>query len=279
MSDVASLLAVAILGLLVADFGCYFWLRRNEERRLPQRTVTGQQHDLRNAGQRKGLSSTASWLPVVILAVLVLAGCMSGQRFALEQRPHSIARAIVPTYGPLQDGGFVIPAVDASQLQLRYHRQFVSLPYAMPDVPGTIIVDPDNRFLYLVTEGGEAIRYGIGVGRDGFSWSGEATIARKVEWPTWTPPKEMVDRDPKAAPFADGMPGGLDNPLGARAMYLFVGEHDTLYRIHGTNDPSSIGGAVSSGCIRLLNQDIVDLFQRVPEGTKVLVLPSLALSV
>jgi lipoprotein-anchoring transpeptidase ErfK/SrfK len=103
-----------------------------------------------------------------------------------------------------------------------------------------------------------------------------ATVARKVEWPTWTPPQEMVDRDPEAAPFADGMPGGLDNPLGARAMYLFRGGQDTLYRIHGTNEPSSIGGAVSSGCIRMLNQDIIDLYQRVPKGREVLVLPSSA---
>lgn len=209
---------------------------------------------------------------------LALAGCMSSQRFALEQEPQPTAPDIelAQMYGPVEDGGFLIPAVDAGQLDPRFYRQLVSLPPTVPDAPGTIVVDPDNRFLYLVGEGAQAIRYGIGVGREGFSWSGVATVARKVEWPTWTPPKEMVDRDPKAAPFADGMPASLDNPLGARAMYLFQGEQDTLYRIHGTNEPSSIGGAVSSGCIRMLNQDVIDLYLRVPEGTKVMVLPSLA---
>lgn len=206
---------------------------------------------------------------------------MSSQRFAFEQGPQALASNLDATqmYAPVQDGLFLIPAVDVSRLDPQYYRQVVSLPPHVPDVPGTIVVDPDNRFLYLVGEGGEAIRYGIGVGREGFSWSGMATVARKVEWPTWTPPKEMVYRDPKAAPFADGMPGGLDNPLGARAMYLFQGKHDTLYRIHGTNEPSSIGVAVSSGCIRLLNQDIIDLYLRAPEGTEVVVLPSLVPSV
>ncbi|MCR4283496.1 MAG: L,D-transpeptidase [Bauldia sp.] len=233
--------------------------------------------------QRGSLSATTLFRHGATLAVigLALAGCMSSQRFAFEQGPQALASNLDATqmYAPVQDGLFLIPAVDVSRLDPQYYRQVVSLPPHVPDVPGTIVVDPDNRFLYLVGEGGEAIRYGIGVGREGFSWSGMATVARKVEWPTWTPPKEMVYRDPKAAPFADGMPGGLDNPLGARAMYLFQGKHDTLYRIHGTNEPSSIGVAVSSGCIRLLNQDIIDLYLRAPEGTEVVVLPSLVPSV
>ena len=207
---------------------------------------------------------------------VALAGCMSIQSSGLGDTPQTLASNVETPqmYGQLEDGGFIVPAVDVTRLNPQYFRQTVRLPADMPNISGSIIVDPDNRFLYLVGEGGEAIRYGIGVGREGFSWSGKATIKRKVEWPTWTPPKEMVDRDPKAAPFADGMPGGVDNPLGARAMYLFQGKQDTLFRIHGTNEPWSIGAAMSSGCIRMLNQDIIDLYQRAPAGTDVFVLPS-----
>lgn len=137
--------------------------------------------------------------------------------------------------------------------------------------PGTIVIDTRQKFLYLVQPGGRAIRYGIGVGRQGFSWSGKAVIKRKAKWPTWTPPKEMVERDEFAAQWASGMPGGPRNPLGARALYLFQGNQDTLYRIHGTFVPSSIGKAVSSGCIRMINADVADLYERVPLGTQVVV--------
>src|SRR5262249_52899179 len=121
---------------------------------------------------------------------------------------------------------------------------------------------------------GRAIRYGIGVGREGFAWSGAATVKSKQEWPKWFPPADMMARDPRAAPWADGMPGGLQNPLGARALYLWQGDKDTLYRIHGTNEPWSIGRAGSSGCIRMFNQDVIDLYDRVPEGSRVVVLPA-----
>lgn len=137
---------------------------------------------------------------------------------------------------------------------------------------GTIVVDTRNKFLYLVQPGGRAIRYGIGVGRQGFSWSGAAVIKRKAKWPTWTPPAAMVARDEFAAQWADGMPGGPRNPLGARALYLYQGNVDTLYRIHGTFVPSSIGKAVSSGCIRMINADVADLYDRVSTGTRVVVL-------
>jgi len=152
-------------------------------------------------------------------------------------------------YAAVSDDGFNVPAVPLYKIDARYRRQVVGLPSRIPDEPGV-----------------------IGVGRSGFAWSGEATIQRKEHWPTWTPPKEMVARDPAAAPYANGMKGGLDNPLGARAMYLYQGGRDTLYRIHGTNDPSSIGKAVSSGCIRMINQDVMDLYNRAPIGTKVIVL-------
>ena len=143
---------------------------------------------------------------------------------------------------------------------------------AFPDEPGDIVVDPQYRNLYLVQAGGTAIRYGIGVGRAGFAWSGKATIRRKEHWPTWTPPKEMVARDPSAAPYAKGMKGGLRQPARRPRHVPVPGQRDTLYRIHGTNDPSSIGKAVSSGCIRMIDQDVMDLYERTPIGTKVIVL-------
>jgi lipoprotein-anchoring transpeptidase ErfK/SrfK len=159
---------------------------------------------------------------------------------------------------------------DVSRVPQRYRK--TSVNYAGGHEPGTIVVDVHRKFLYLVQPNAKAMRYGIGVGKQGFSWEGEAIIRRKAEWPKWTPPAEMVERDPLAAEWANGMPGGPDNPLGARALYLFQGNVDTLYRIHGTAVPSSIGQAVSSGCIRLLNVDVVDLFERVPIGARVLVL-------
>ena len=138
--------------------------------------------------------------------------------------------------------------------------------------PGTIIIDGNQHFLYLVQPGHQAIRYGIGVGREGFGWAGIVRIGRTAEWPTWTPPAEMVARDPNAAKWAGGQPGGPDNPLGARALYLYEGDQDTIYRIHGTPEPWTIGLDVSSGCIRMNNDDIVDLHSRIQVGAKVIVL-------
>lgn len=165
---------------------------------------------------------------------------------------------------------YPIEPVDLDDIPDTFHRQLV--PYHGFEETGTIIVDPSQRLLYLVLEDGMALRYGVGVGRAGFSWSGEATIGMKRRWPRWLPPEEMVARDAKAAQWANGMPGGPENPLGARALYLFANGQDTLYRIHGTTEPSSIGKAMSSGCIRMLNEDVADLFERVPKGAKVIVL-------
>ena len=153
---------------------------------------------------------------------------------------------------------------ETAQMPARLRRQIVA--FVTAEQPGTIIVDTPNTFLYYVLGGGKAIRYGIGVGRDGFTWSGVQTVARKAEWPDWTPPAEMLARQPYLPRFMAGGPG---NPLGARAMYL----GGTVYRIHGTNQPSTIGGHVSSGCIRLVNDDVIDLYGRVDVGTKVVVLP------
>lgn len=147
--------------------------------------------------------------------------------------------------------------------------------YTTKESPGTVIVDPANRFLYLVLEGGKALRYGVGVGREGMAWSGTADVALKREWPRWTPTRNMIAREPeKYTKWSGGMDGGPDNPLGARALYLFQGGKDTLYRIHGTNEPWSIGTAMSSGCIRMMNDDVIDLYRRVPVGAKVVVLPA-----
>jgi lipoprotein-anchoring transpeptidase ErfK/SrfK len=138
--------------------------------------------------------------------------------------------------------------------------------------PGTIIVDTGKRALFYTLSDSEAVRYGVAVGKDGFSWAGIAKIGRKTEWPRWTPPTSMIRRKPELAKFAKGMPGGPDNPLGARALYLFANGRDTLFRIHGTNEPQSIGSAASSGCIRMLNEEVTELYERVYIGTKVIVL-------
>ena len=138
---------------------------------------------------------------------------------------------------------------------------------------GTLIIDPRNRFLYLIEKPGIARRYGVGVGRAGLAFRGSAVVGRKAKWPSWTPTKNMIKRQPgKYARFANGVPGGPGNPLGARALYLFRNGRDTYYRIHGTTQPSSIGRAVSNGCIRMLNRHVKDLYKRVPKGTRVVVL-------
>ncbi len=157
--------------------------------------------------------------------------------------------------------GLIPDAVD-EELSPELQRQMVS--YRTTEAPGTIIVQTSERFLYVVQPNGRAIRYGIGVGRDGFQWQGLLRITRKQEWPDWTPPSEMIERQPYLPRFMAGGPG---NPLGARALYL----GNTVYRIHGTNQPQTIGTAVSSGCFRLVNADVVDLYDRIPVGTKVIV--------
>jgi lipoprotein-anchoring transpeptidase ErfK/SrfK len=159
---------------------------------------------------------------------------------------------------PSQDEG------RTADLPARLRRQVVS--YTTHEAPGTVIIDTPNTYLYYVLGGGQAIRYGIGVGRDGFTWSGTQTITKKAEWPDWTPPPEMIARQPY---LPRQMAGGPGNPLGARAMYL----GGTIYRIHGTNAPETIGTHVSSGCLRLTNQDVIDLYSRVNVGTRVIVLP------
>jgi lipoprotein-anchoring transpeptidase ErfK/SrfK len=172
-------------------------------------------------------------------------------------------------YGARTDAGYNLPSIPTGKVPLKYQRQKVD--YATKEKPGTIIVDTGARQLYFVMAGGKAMRYGIGVGKQGFEWHGTARIGLKREWPTWTPPKEMIGRRPDLAKFAGGMDPGLKNPLGARAMYLFNKSGDMGYRLHGTPEWWSIGKAMSSGCIRLLNQDVIDLYSRASVGAKVIV--------
>lgn len=161
-----------------------------------------------------------------------------------------------------------IQSVRPAYLTERNMRQRVA--YNGPEAPGTIVVDPYSRFLYHVLENGEAMRFAIAVGKAGKGFHGNATISRKAAWPSWTPTANMIRTEPELyAEFAGGVPGGIANPLGSRALYLYQGSRDTMYRIHGTMDPSSIGKATSAGCIRLFNQDIMDLFDETPRGTKV----------
>jgi lipoprotein-anchoring transpeptidase ErfK/SrfK len=181
---------------------------------------------------------------------------------SLDQPPSTEVTAIAEP--------FEISLADIDQVPEEFHRQEV--PYDTIYPPGTVVVDADNRFLYYVLPNGQAIRYGIGVGRAGFEWNGNAEVGHKTPWPMWFPPKDMVARDKFARKWRHGMPGGPKNPLGARALYLYANGKDTLYRIHGTNQPSSIGQAVSSGCVRMLNSDVVDLYGRVTEGAKVVVM-------
>jgi lipoprotein-anchoring transpeptidase ErfK/SrfK len=163
---------------------------------------------------------------------------------------------------PVDDQPGYVPNPDDEQLSPQFQRQAVF--YRSTEAPGTIIIHTSERFLYVVQPNGRALRYGIGVGRDGFQWQGLLRITRKQEWPDWTPPPEMIQRQPYLPRFMAGGPG---NPMGARALYLGA----TVYRIHGTNQPQTIGSAVSSGCFRLVNGDVIDLYGRIPVGTKVIV--------
>ena len=200
---------------------------------------------------------------VVGLSALGLTGCASDGM--------SLAEA-AKVYGPVPDKKFPIPAVDVSKVDPKYFRRTVR--YDSDEAAGTIIVDPGKYYVYRLEGEGNATRYGANVGRAGFLWSGDAEVGRKAEWATWTPPREMIQRQPEAAKYARGMPGGLDNPLGARTLYLYQNGVYTLYTIYSTSDPETIGTNVTSGCTGLLSQDMIDLYSRTPVKTKVIVLPA-----
>ncbi len=174
-------------------------------------------------------------------------------------------------YASRRDGAHRMRAVNLQEIPEFLHRQVV--PYQSEEPAGTVIIENRNRLLYLILENGYALRYGISVGRDGFDWTGEATVYRRAQWPTWTPPPEMIEREPHLERWKDGQPGGPDNPLGARALYLMNDDgRDQGYRIHGTPEWRSIGRFASSGCFRMLQQDVIDLYDRVPVGTRVVVI-------
>jgi lipoprotein-anchoring transpeptidase ErfK/SrfK len=164
-------------------------------------------------------------------------------------------------YASVTDQGFHLPAIPPGELKPIHLRRLVVDPTG--EAPGTIVVHLQKRHLYLVQENGDAIRYGVSIGKEGFVWSGRAVVDHARKWPTWTPPSEMVARKPALKKYAGGQPGGLDNPLGARALYIYKDGVDTLFRVHGTPEWRSIGKAASSGCVRMINQDVIDLYDRV----------------
>ena len=172
--------------------------------------------------------------------------------------------------GSIEDNGVSFRATNYRKIDKRWRRQLVK--YTSTEPQGTVVVDTKNHFLYIIFENQTALRYGVGVGREGFKWYGVAKIMRKAIWPRWVPPPEMLVRKPELPKFVDG---GPDNPLGPRALYLFRGGRDLGYRLHGTTEPWSIGSDASSGCIRLFSEDVIDLYQRCPIGTKVLVIKHL----
>jgi lipoprotein-anchoring transpeptidase ErfK/SrfK len=207
-------------------------------------------------------SRSAAALAALAIGAVAFAGSAAAAPLELFPFIMTPPAQVAPTpvaAAPFEDEG------TAFELPARLRRQVVN--YATREAPGTVIIDTPNTYLYYVLGGGQAVRYGIGVGREGFTWSGTQTITKKAEWPDWTPPPEMIARQPY---LPRQMAGGPGNPLGARAMYL----GGTVYRIHGTNAPETIGTHVSSGCLRLTNEDVSDLYSRVNIGTKVIVLPT-----
>lgn len=215
-------------------------------------------------GRRALLAGAASF------AALSLAGCATSGSPRLDAETKRVPPDVLATYAALPNEPFPIPAARIDLVEPQYWRQVVDDPTG--EQPGTIVVDTSTRFLYLVLEGGKAMRYGVGIGRDGFAWSGRAYVGYKREWPTWTPPSEMIARQPELEQYRHGMAPGFENPLGARALYIFQDGKDTIYRLHGNPDATSIGKAVSSGCVRLLNQDVIDLYERAPSGSPILVM-------
>ena len=205
------------------------------------------------------------------LASLALAGCAtSATRQPLAEAAPRIPDDVLAMYAPLPLERFPVPAARIDLVDPAHWRQEVDDPTG--ESPGTVVVDTPNRFLYWTLPGSRAVRYGVGIGRDGFAWGGRARIAYKKEWPRWTPPSEMIGRQPELEQYRYGMEPGLENPLGPRALYIHDETGDTLYRLHGNMDARSIGKAVSSGCVRLLFQDVIDLYERVPAGAPIVVI-------
>jgi len=217
-------------------------------------------------GRRQFMAGAAS------LSALALAGCATTPpRPSVPAAPirHAVPADVQLMYGPVYDEPFPLRAADMSLVDPIYWRQQVIDPTG--EKPGTVVVDTASRFLYHVGGDGMATRYGVGIGRDGFAWSGRAHIAYKREWPTWTPPADMIKRHPELEQYRHGMEPGPDNPMGPRALYIHQGNVDTLYRIHGNPDERTIGQAVSSGCVRMLPQDVIHLHDDVRSGSTLVV--------
>jgi lipoprotein-anchoring transpeptidase ErfK/SrfK len=207
----------------------------------------------------------------VSAAALITTGCKTVHEAATPSASVVLADHEV-MYGPLPDEQFPVPAVKLKRVDPRFYRKEVD--YESDEPKGTVIVNTETFYLYLIGENGRAMRYGVGLGRAGFEWFGRGRIAWKRKWPTWTPPDEMIERQPELARWSaanGGMEPGLKNPLGARALYIFKDGKDTLYRLHGTIEARSIGKSVSSGCVRLLSQDVIDLFDRSTPNAAILV--------
>jgi lipoprotein-anchoring transpeptidase ErfK/SrfK len=214
-------------------------------------------------------------------ATAALAGCTTtndagGQQAALGRQPVPALPPPDPElearYAAFEDGGHFVPSIPYRNMDPKYYRQRVADPTG--EKAGTVVVDTPNRFLYLVEEGGTAMRYGVGIGREGFAWQGEGVIHWRQHWPRWKPPAEMIARQPELEQYSvanGGMDPGIMNPLGARALYIFQNRQDTLYRLHGSPEWQSIGKSVSSGCVRLVNHDIIDLYERVPYHARIVV--------
>lgn len=207
---------------------------------------------------------------------MALGGCVqtskNGADLQMQPETPEVDPYYVEMYGPISQERFPIPAVDIQRVDERLYRRLVNDPTG--ERPGTVVVDTESYYLYLVQPEGKALRYGVGLGRQGFTWAGEGVIQFKREWPTWTPPAEMIARQPELERFSaenGGQAPGLENPLGARALYIFQNGQDTLYRLHGTPEFWTIGKSVSSGCVRLINQDVIDLFGRVSTPSPIIV--------
>ncbi|KGF71034.1 hypothetical protein LL06_01205 [Hoeflea sp. BAL378] len=209
-------------------------------------------------------------------SVLALSGCTTATKTGqLDEKPSPDPRLsnVRVMYGPMPDERFPLPAINIDKVPSKFWRRQVN--FNSPYPVGTVIVNTKTYFLHLIQENGKAMRYGVGLGRQGFEWSGEGVIQWKQAWPKWTPPEEMIARQPDLAKWSasnGGMPPGLNNPLGARALYIFQNGVDTLYRIHGSPEYWTIGKSVSSGCVRMINQDVVDLYGRVTSGARLIVI-------
>ncbi|HTO29383.1 MAG TPA: L,D-transpeptidase [Devosia sp.] len=208
------------------------------------------------------------------LGALALAGCATtaSPPPVVPAGPvrHAVPPDVLAMYAARPEEDYPVPAADIAMIDPLYWRQEIDNPTGQ--AAGRVVVDTANFFLYWTMPNGRAMRYGVGLGRAGFEWSGEGHIAYKRKWPVWTPPREMVDRQPELEIYRNGQPPGLLNALGARALYIHQGNRDTLYRVHGTMDVATIGKAVSSGCVRLLFQDVMDLYERVPSGSPIIVI-------